>query len=250
MLRHRAAEEPGLPSSALLPPTVQAVITERIDHLEPAARTLARRAAVFPRSSFSLQELRVAEPTNEALAELEEEELFEHEDERPRRLALPARDGPRRRVREPAEARVAAVAHAGRRYPEGLRGGGAPAALDRVPPRAGRAGRARPRPDRPGARRPCRRGAGPGGRRRARGAGHPGGRGRVPTGARSRRSPQVVGDPRGADPACLGEPVLARRVRPGGPGARACPRAGGERRRGARSGSEVPRRHRAVDPRE
>ena len=84
MLRHRAAEEPGLPSSALLPPTVQAVITERIDHLEPAARTLARRAAVFPRSSFSLQELDVvAEPTNEALAELEEEELFEHDDERP-----------------------------------------------------------------------------------------------------------------------------------------------------------------------
>jgi class 3 adenylate cyclase/tetratricopeptide (TPR) repeat protein len=87
MLRHTgetvSADSGPLPS-AFLPPTVQAVIASRIDHLEPAARELARRASVFPRWTFSLDELDlVAEPTNEALAVLEQEELFERDEERP-----------------------------------------------------------------------------------------------------------------------------------------------------------------------
>jgi class 3 adenylate cyclase/tetratricopeptide (TPR) repeat protein len=86
MLRHLA--EPGSGEGPIgatpLPPTVQAVIAARIDHLEPDARALARRASVFPRSTFSLEELHlVDEPTGAALAQLEEEELFERDEERP-----------------------------------------------------------------------------------------------------------------------------------------------------------------------
>ncbi len=69
---------------ALLPPTVQAVIAARIDHLSAPARDLVRKASVFARSSFTLAELDlIAEPTAEALGQLEEEELLEHEDDRP-----------------------------------------------------------------------------------------------------------------------------------------------------------------------
>jgi class 3 adenylate cyclase/tetratricopeptide (TPR) repeat protein len=87
MLRHTGGSvfaDTGPLPSALLPPTVQAVIAARIDHLEPAARELARRASVFPRWTFTLEELDlVAEPTNETLALLEREELFEQDEERP-----------------------------------------------------------------------------------------------------------------------------------------------------------------------
>ena len=69
---------------ALLPPTVQAVIAARIDHLSTQGRDLIRKASVFARSSFTLGELDlVAEPNPEALAQLEEEELLEHEGDRP-----------------------------------------------------------------------------------------------------------------------------------------------------------------------
>ena len=69
---------------ALLPPTVQAVIAARIDHLSPQARDLVRKASVFARSSFTLAELDlIAVPTGEALDRLEEEELLEHDDDRP-----------------------------------------------------------------------------------------------------------------------------------------------------------------------
>ncbi len=67
----------------LLPPTVQAVIATRIDHLSPAARSLVRQASVFSRSSFTLDELDlIAEPTSEVMTELEAEELLEREEER------------------------------------------------------------------------------------------------------------------------------------------------------------------------
>ena len=69
---------------ALLPPTVQAVIAARIDHLSPQGRDLIRKASVFARSSFTLAELDlVAEPNGEALDRLEEEELLEHDGDRP-----------------------------------------------------------------------------------------------------------------------------------------------------------------------
>jgi class 3 adenylate cyclase/tetratricopeptide (TPR) repeat protein len=86
MLLH---EGKGLPADtgplppALLPPTVQAVIAARIDHLSPEGRDLIRKASVFARSSFTLAELDlVADPTGEALGRLEEEELLERDGDR------------------------------------------------------------------------------------------------------------------------------------------------------------------------
>ncbi len=80
MLLH---EEVGLPPGAetfpeqLLPPTVQAVIAARIDHLSPEARDLVRKASVFARFTFGLSELElIAEPNERALQMLEEEELL------------------------------------------------------------------------------------------------------------------------------------------------------------------------------
>ncbi|MGZ4115425.1 MAG: AAA family ATPase, partial [Actinomycetota bacterium] len=60
MLMH---ERTSLPSDAdgfptrLLPPTVQAVIAARIDHLAPAPRDLVRKASVFARSTFATSDL-------------------------------------------------------------------------------------------------------------------------------------------------------------------------------------------------
>ncbi|MGH2530151.1 MAG: ATP-binding protein [Actinomycetota bacterium] len=85
MLMHAEAElssdaEP-LPR-ALLPPTVQAVIAERIDHLAPEARELVRKASVFARSTFDLTELAlIAEPSEKVLELLEDEELLVREEE-------------------------------------------------------------------------------------------------------------------------------------------------------------------------
>jgi class 3 adenylate cyclase/tetratricopeptide (TPR) repeat protein len=65
------------PTPALLPPTVQAVVAARIDQLSPAARELVRRASVFPRGRFDLEELAlIADPTPALLAEAEDEELL------------------------------------------------------------------------------------------------------------------------------------------------------------------------------
>jgi class 3 adenylate cyclase/tetratricopeptide (TPR) repeat protein len=73
------------PSGRLLPPTVQAVIAARIDHLSPGARELVRRASVFPRGTFDLDELElIVEPRNEWLAEAEDEEILLRDEERPR----------------------------------------------------------------------------------------------------------------------------------------------------------------------
>ena len=72
------------PSTRLLPPTVQAVIASRIDQLSPGARQLLRRASVFPRGRFDLDELAlVVEPAKDHLAEAEDEELLIPEEDRP-----------------------------------------------------------------------------------------------------------------------------------------------------------------------
>lgn len=91
MLRHAGA---GLPASdtgpipvTLLPPTVQAVVAARIDHLPPAARDLVRKASVFPRATFHVEELAlVAEPGEDLgalLDTLEDEELIVRDEHRP-----------------------------------------------------------------------------------------------------------------------------------------------------------------------
>jgi class 3 adenylate cyclase/tetratricopeptide (TPR) repeat protein len=85
-------EERGMPAWAwgppsgerLLPPTVQAVVAARIDQLSPGARELVRRASVFPRGRFDLDELSlVADPRKDLLAEAEENELLIREEDRP-----------------------------------------------------------------------------------------------------------------------------------------------------------------------
>jgi len=83
MLLHEGKRLPadtGPLPPALLPPTVQAVIAARIDHLSPEGRDLIRKASVFARSTFTLAELGlIADPTGEALGRLEEEELLERD---------------------------------------------------------------------------------------------------------------------------------------------------------------------------
>jgi class 3 adenylate cyclase/tetratricopeptide (TPR) repeat protein len=70
--------------SHLLPPTVQAVIASRIDHLREPARDLLRKASVFARSEFSAAELEfIAEPKEDVLRELEESEIFIRDPDRP-----------------------------------------------------------------------------------------------------------------------------------------------------------------------
>jgi class 3 adenylate cyclase/tetratricopeptide (TPR) repeat protein len=72
------------PSGRLLPATVQAVIAARIDQLSPAARELVRRASVFPRGRFDVDELSlIAEPRTELLDEAEEDEILVREEDRP-----------------------------------------------------------------------------------------------------------------------------------------------------------------------
>jgi class 3 adenylate cyclase/tetratricopeptide (TPR) repeat protein len=85
-------EERGMPKWAwgppaggrLLPATVQAVIAARIDQLSPEARELVRRASVFPRGRFDLDELSlIADPRKNLLAEAEEDELLIHDEDQP-----------------------------------------------------------------------------------------------------------------------------------------------------------------------
>jgi class 3 adenylate cyclase/tetratricopeptide (TPR) repeat protein len=76
MQRHREHVE-GVAHSHLLPPTVQSVVASRIDHLGARPKELVRRASVFPRSTFHVEELRlIAEPAEEDLRALEEAELL------------------------------------------------------------------------------------------------------------------------------------------------------------------------------
>ncbi|HEU4355446.1 MAG TPA: adenylate/guanylate cyclase domain-containing protein, partial [Actinomycetota bacterium] len=85
MLMHEGAAQAGAgPMPApLLPPTVQAVIAARIDHLPPAARELVRKASVFPRATFHVSELGlIAEPDQRVLALLHDEELLVRDEKR------------------------------------------------------------------------------------------------------------------------------------------------------------------------
>jgi class 3 adenylate cyclase/tetratricopeptide (TPR) repeat protein len=64
------------PHSHRVPPTVQAVVASRIDHLPPEARELLRRASVFARSTFHEDDLKlIAEQDGRILEVLEREEL-------------------------------------------------------------------------------------------------------------------------------------------------------------------------------
>jgi class 3 adenylate cyclase/tetratricopeptide (TPR) repeat protein len=73
----------GASHSHLLPPTVQAVVASRIDHLPPEARDLLRKASVFARSTFSNSELSLIAPAREdLLGVLEDEEFLVRDDER------------------------------------------------------------------------------------------------------------------------------------------------------------------------
>ncbi len=66
----------GVAHSHLLPPTVQAVVAARIDHLSDEARDLARKASVF-HSRFDLSELAlVTEASTDAVKSLEDAELI------------------------------------------------------------------------------------------------------------------------------------------------------------------------------
>jgi class 3 adenylate cyclase/tetratricopeptide (TPR) repeat protein len=74
----------GTPHDHLLPPTVQAVVASRIDHLPEDARSLFRKASVFPRSTFRVSELAlIADPDPSILQSLEEAELLVRDSERP-----------------------------------------------------------------------------------------------------------------------------------------------------------------------
>ncbi len=87
MLRHTETHLPAdtdsLPEQ-LLPPTVQAVIAARIDHLVEPAKDLLRTASVFAHSSFDLSGLAlIADPDPKVLDVLEQEELLIRDTERP-----------------------------------------------------------------------------------------------------------------------------------------------------------------------
>lgn len=87
MLRHAEGHVPtdgtALPEQ-LLPPTVQAVIAARIDHLSEPAKDLLRKASVFARSHFEISELAlIAEPDPPVLELLEDEDLLVRDEEHP-----------------------------------------------------------------------------------------------------------------------------------------------------------------------
>jgi class 3 adenylate cyclase/tetratricopeptide (TPR) repeat protein len=86
MLMHTEAEvasDTGPLPRDLLPPTVQAVIAARIDHLAEEARDLIRKASVFAPGTFDRAALAiVAEPDDKVLELLEDEELLVRDEER------------------------------------------------------------------------------------------------------------------------------------------------------------------------
>ena len=86
MLRHTGeglSPDTGPLPEALLPPTVQAVIAARIDHLPPEARDVVRKSSVFARSTFSIDELGfIVETDEDVLALLEDEELLLRDEQR------------------------------------------------------------------------------------------------------------------------------------------------------------------------
>ena len=87
LIQEHAEHIQGILHGHVLPPTVQAVIAARMDHLPDGARDLARKASVFPRSTFSRSDLAlITDPTDEALEQLEEAELVIRDEERKAKL--------------------------------------------------------------------------------------------------------------------------------------------------------------------
>jgi tetratricopeptide (TPR) repeat protein len=87
MLMHERGEEPHGPlPTGVVPPTVQAVVASRLDHLPETARNLFRMVSVFPGSAFHESTLAlVTEVDPEVLKKLEEEEVIVGDKERPGR---------------------------------------------------------------------------------------------------------------------------------------------------------------------
>ena len=84
MLVHEADHHThGHPPSTGLPPTVQAVVESRIDHLGDPGRALIRTASIFPGGAFHESKLAlVADADTEVLGTLEDEELLVRDDDR------------------------------------------------------------------------------------------------------------------------------------------------------------------------
>ena len=84
MLQRHAEHVAGVLHSHILPPSVQAVVASRIDHLSEPARDLVRKTSVFAMSTFSTEDIRlITEPKEELLEELEDAELLVRDPERP-----------------------------------------------------------------------------------------------------------------------------------------------------------------------
>ncbi|HXJ62939.1 MAG TPA: hypothetical protein VNN79_04215, partial [Actinomycetota bacterium] len=85
MLDEHAEHTQGAPHSHLLPPTVQAVVASRIDHLPDDARELFRKASVFSMLTFEESDLALvaAAPDPRVLQTLEENELLVRDADRP-----------------------------------------------------------------------------------------------------------------------------------------------------------------------
>ena len=80
LLEQGAAPAGGL----LLPPTVQAVMASRIDHLPAEARELVRLASVFPDPAFPVSKLAyIADPREEIIDLLEDGEIIFRDPKRP-----------------------------------------------------------------------------------------------------------------------------------------------------------------------
>jgi class 3 adenylate cyclase/tetratricopeptide (TPR) repeat protein len=83
LLQRHEAHETGALHSHLLPPTVQAVVASRIDHLPDEPRDVLRKASVLARSTFSEWELGLIEQVRpQVLQTLEEEEFLIRDPER------------------------------------------------------------------------------------------------------------------------------------------------------------------------
>ncbi|HEX9377323.1 MAG TPA: AAA family ATPase [Actinomycetota bacterium] len=84
MLDEHPEHVAGYPHSHLLPPTVQAVVASRIDHLPEDAKDLIRKASVFSTSTFSESELPlVTEVRDGVLQTLLDAELLVRDLDRP-----------------------------------------------------------------------------------------------------------------------------------------------------------------------
>jgi class 3 adenylate cyclase/tetratricopeptide (TPR) repeat protein len=86
MLRYEDADAPRADGrrSRLLPATVQAVVSARIDHLSVGARDILRKASIFARAEFDVGELAlIATPSDDLMHELEDEEILVRDPDRP-----------------------------------------------------------------------------------------------------------------------------------------------------------------------